>query len=112
MAEHAGYARLENWQRWCLRGYAKDILRHYYPQRAAVCGNYLPEAGDVWEDDDILPVDDKDAEIVEKIIIAMPVQIKKAILCFYLHHPRFIGIPDETLKDLVRQGAARLVDKI
>lgn len=106
----AGIDRLENWSRWCNRGEITEIMRHFYPRRAAVCGNYLSEAGDVWDEGQQLPIDAKDAVVVERLVIAMPIQLKKAVMYFYLHRPKFIGVPDRVLHEWVDQAARRITD--
>lgn len=35
-----GMERLENWAVWAGKGECAMVLRHFYPRRAAVCGNY------------------------------------------------------------------------
>lgn len=103
-----GLLRLDNWSRWNRRGEIAEIRRHYYPGKAAVCGNYLPEAGEVWAEEIPIPVDIRDAELVEKLVLALPIQLKKAVTHYYFGRPSTIGISNHTLREWLDQ-AARLI---
>lgn len=106
-----GILRLENWSRWCNRGEISEIMVHFYPRKAAICGEYRPESGDIWGNEPVeMPVDEKDAIEVERLVLAMPIQLKKAVMCFYLARPRFIGVPEKVLREWVDQAARRLSD--
>lgn len=97
-----GMDRFYNWFRWSNGGSTALVLQHYYPQRAAVAGNYIPEAGDVWEEDPYIPIDQKDAQIVEKFIVSLPSHMVKAIKALYIHK-------DNSMKYLVEQAARELM---
>lgn len=105
-----GLDRLDNWARWGRRGEMAEVRNHYYPGKAAICGDYLPEAGDVWIEmhEIAIPVDQKDAELVEKLVLALPIQLKKAVTCWYLGRPAVMGISNHTLREWLEQAARRI----
>ena len=67
-----GLLRFENWQRWALGGEKAIIMAHYYPPRAAMAGQHV--SSEVWDDDidALMPIDEKDAQLVERLILALP----------------------------------------
>ena len=105
-----GMARLDNWARWGRRGEIAEICSHFYPRKAAICGEYLPEAGDIWDGSEAnVPVDEKDAIVVERLVLAMPTPLRKAVTHWYFGRPRIIGVSRYTLQDWLDQAARRLV---
>lgn len=87
------------------------ILRaQYYSPKAAVCGNYLADAGEVWADDVPMPVDERDAIIVERLVLALPIQLKKAVTHYFFGRPRTIGISEYTLREWVDQAARKITN--
>lgn len=106
----AGLDRLENWWRWSRRGEAAALRYHFYPAKAAVCGDCVRDSGDVWADsnDECVPVDEADAEVVEKQVLALPIQLRKAVTCWYLGRPRTMGISEDVLREWVEQAARRI----
>ncbi len=104
-----GMARLDNWARWGRRGEIAEICSHFYPRKAAICGEYLPEAGDTWDGSEAdFPVDEKDAVLVERLVLAMPIQLRKAVTHWYFGRPRIIGISRYILQEWLDQAARRL----
>ena len=104
-----GMARLDNWARWGRRGEIAAISSHFYAPKAAVCGNYLPDAGDVWNDGKVdVPVDEADAVIVERLVIALPMQMRLAVTHWYFGRPATLGISRYTLREWVEQAARKL----
>lgn len=105
----AGLDRLDNWARWGRRGEAAALSYQYFPHKAAVCGGYVAESGDVWADsEDCIPVDEVDAQLVEQLVLALPIQLRKAVTCRYLGRPRTMGISEDVLREWVEQAARRL----
>lgn len=78
------------------------IMRHYYPRMAAVAGQYVPDAGEVWDDDPYIPIDHADAELVEKFIISLPSRMIKAIKNMFIHN-------DISQRHIVEHAARELV---
>ena len=99
-----GMRRFYNWSRWANGGECAMVLQHYYPQRAAVAGQYIPEAGDVWEEEPYIPVDVKDAQNVERFIVSLPSHMVKAIKAMYIHR-------DNSMRVLVEYAARELMAK-
>lgn len=97
-----GMQRFYNWSRWA-NGCAL-VMQHYYPQRAAVSGQYIPEAGDVWEEEPYVPIDQKDAQIVETFIVSLPSHMVSAIKAMFIHR-------DNSMKVLVEYAARELMAK-
>lgn len=97
-----GMQRFYNWSRWA--NGTSQVMQHYYPQRAAVSGQYIPEAGDVWEDDPYIPVDHTDAEKVERFIVSLPSHMIHAIKAMYIHR-------DGSMRSIVEQAARELMAK-
>ncbi len=104
-----GLMRLENWRRWAYGGEVAEILRHYYPRRAAVAGQYV--SSEVWDDDAHIPVDERDAELVERLIRNLPTHIRNAVRYRYTGRPRMIGTPDAWINDWVNQAAREIMAK-
>ena len=99
-----GMQRFYNWSRWANGGECAMVLQHYYPQRAAVAGQYMPELGEVWDDEPHIPVDQKDAEQVEKFIVSLPSHLVKAIKAMFMHR-------DNSMRVLVEYAARELMAK-
>lgn len=106
-----GMARLDNWYLWSRRGEMSEIFRHFYPMRAAVCGEFLPESGEVWTDEAEIVVDILDAELVEKLVLLLPIQLKKAVTHYYFGRPQTIGISNYTLREWLDQAAKYIANK-
>ena len=107
-----GMMRLENWQRWCCGGELAIILQHYYPRRAAVAGQYMAEAGEVWNDEpDCMPVDERDAELVERLVCQLPVHLRNAVRFKFTGRPRMMGTPESWLEEWVHQAAREIMAK-
>jgi hypothetical protein len=105
-----GMARFYNWMRWACGGECRMIMKHYYPERAAVAGNYLPEAGEVWNDETPIPIDVKDALEVERLITReLPIHLSKAVRFYFVGRPQIINIPDKVIKDWVYQAARQIM---
>lgn len=105
-----GLLRFENWKRWAIGGECAMILQHYYPAKAAVCGMHV--SSEVWDDDDAqMPVDVRDAELIERMIKALPMHLCKAVRHHYTGRPRVIGIPEKVLTDWVEQAAREIMAK-
>lgn len=105
-----GLSRLENWVLWSKRGEVAIVMSHYYPRRAAVCGNHIPDAGDVWESDAPVPVDEKDAVEVERLVLALPRHDRNIIMHFYFGRPKHMGISEDVLRIWLESAARKLVD--
>lgn len=103
-----GLDRLSNWARWSKRGEMAILRAQYYSPKAAVCGNYMADAGEVWADDVPMPVDERDAIIVERLVLALPIQLKKAVTHYFFGRPRTIGISEYTLREWVEQAARKI----
>ncbi len=104
-----GMARLDNWARWGRRGEMAEICSHFFPRKAAICGEYLPESGDIWDGAEAeFTVDEKDAVLVERLVLVMPVQLRNAVTHWYFGRPRTIGISCYTLQEWMCQAARRL----
>lgn len=95
-----GMQRFYNWSRWA-DGSAM-ILQHYYPQKAAVCGEYV--TCDIWEPETNIPIDQKDAEQVEKFIVSLPTHMVSAIKAMFIHR-------DSSMRVLVEYAARELMAK-
>jgi hypothetical protein len=105
-----GLMRLDNWARWCCGGELAIIMRHYYPRRAAVAGQHV--SSEVWDDDTApMPIDERDAELVEKLIRSMPVNLRNAVRNRYTGRPRIIGTPDSWLDQWVEHAAREIMAK-
>lgn len=107
-----GLMRFENWRRWACGGEYALIRELWYPSKAAVGGQYVAEAGDIWNNDEpTMPVDERDAELVERMIKALPVHLCKAVRFKYTGRPRHIGIPEYVLDGWVEQAAREIMAK-
>lgn len=105
-----GLLRLENWARWARGGECAEILRHYYPRCAAVAGQY--KSSDVWDDDPPqLPVDEIDAQLIERIIRGFPMHLRNAVRYRFIGRPRMVGTPDSWINDWVNQAAREIMAK-
>ena len=98
--------RLLNWARWC-RGWVGPPRQ---TQAASAEGNYIPEAGEVWERDEIeIESDELDAELVEKCIGELGPWSRK-VLRF-----RYVDFPDHqtyTIAQRLRISTDRLEDEL
>lgn len=109
-----GKERLENWAAWAKR----DDHRLGYPQAAPYARLYMAEAGDVWDGEPMdYPIDDIDAQRVEDIVRCMPIEVNRAVRCFYLHRMglKKIATYDSTTADAVRarlDSAANMVGRM
>jgi hypothetical protein len=106
-----GLARFENWRRWASKGKYAMLRELWYPPRAAVVGQHLAEAGEVWGDDyDVgLPIDEIDAELVGRLIKSLPAHMCNAVRFKYTERPQHIGIPDSVIDCLVEQAARAIM---
>lgn len=87
------------------------IMSLYYPAKSAVVGNYSPELGEVWDDEIQMPVDERDAELVERLLRGLPSHLCKAVRYKYTGRPRHIGIPESVLSAWVEQAAREIMVK-
>lgn len=98
--------RLLNWARWC-RGWVGPPRQ---TQAASAEGNYIPEAGEVWERDEIeIEINELDAELVEKCIGELGPWSRK-VLRF-----RYVDFPDHqtyTIAQRLRISTDRLEDEL
>jgi len=86
--------RLLNWARWC-RGWTGPPRQ---TQAASAEGNYIPEAGEVWERDEVeIEIDELDAEKVEKAITRLGPWARK-ILRF-----RYVDFPDHAAYSIAQR---------
>lgn len=91
-----------------LGGEAAMILSHHYERYAAVCGQHI--SSEVWDEETRVPVDQKDAAIVEVFVVkTLPAHLSKAVRYYYLGRPRIIGIQDRVIKEWVHQAARELM---
>lgn len=106
-----GLLRFENWQRWAIGGERAIILSHYYPPKAAMAGQHV--SSEVWDDglETLMPVDERDAQIVEKLIIALPCHMCKAVRYHYTGRPKHIGIPRNVIEEWINQAARTIMSK-
>ena len=80
-----GKERLENWAAWAKR----DDPRLDFPKRSAFAREYQPEAGDVWDGEQMdYPIDDLDAKLVEEMVVCLPIELNRTVRCFYLYRMR------------------------
>ena len=85
------------------------IMEHYYPPVAAVAGQFRPEAGEIWEDEPPIPVDESDARLVEAFIRdRLPVHLRNAVRCRFIGRPRIIGTHQSIIDEWVSQAARML----
>ena len=103
-----GLERLENWARWACGGETAMILSHFYPPKAAVCGEYRRRSGD--GDDESLdpidpPVDESDAVRVEESIRRLPNHLRNAVRFYYTGRPHISGLHRTTLREWVEHAA-------
>ena len=107
-----GQQRLENWANWSLSGNA----RTGYPKASAFARMYRPDAGDTWEgiepDETRAPIDDADAERVERFVRRLPLANRQCVLAFYIAreavvtaHKRF-GLSRQRFYALLDEAAA------
>lgn len=107
-----GLMRFENWRRWACGGEYVILRELWYPAKAAVVGNYLAEAGEVWgTDEQVVPIDERDAEAVERLIKALPAHLCKAVRFKYTGRPRHIGVPERVIDGWVEQAAREIMAK-
>ncbi len=86
------------------------ILQHYYPRRAAVAGQHV--SSEVWDDEPCcMPVDERDAEIVERMVRALPMHLRNAVRFTYTGRPRMVGTPETWIKEWVEQAAREIMAK-
>ena len=105
-----GLLRFENWKRWACGGECAMILQLYYPSKAAVAGQHV--SSEVWDDDDVpMPVDVRDAELVERMLRHLPIHLCKAVRYKYTGRPKHIGIPESVLTQWVEQAAREIMVK-
>ena len=72
-------SRLNNWARW---GRPQTQYRRTY----SLEGRYIPEAGDVFEEKKaVIPIDMRDAVILEKIIVQLPTKHRKVIVYSWVY---------------------------
>jgi len=85
------------------------ILQHYYPRRAAVTGQYL--SNEIWDEADAVspPIDQRDAEIVERLILQLPRNICNAVRYTYIGRPRMMGTPDACIRQWVEHAAREIM---
>ncbi len=109
-----GMDRLRNWARWAVGGSIRMVMKHYYPSKAMVCGEYKRTSDEGDYDDPITPIDEIDAGIVEHEIRMMPAHLCHAIRYHFTGRVpvnciiRFERIPHDQLIGLVEQAARRL----
>jgi hypothetical protein len=105
-----GLQRLDNWARWACGGECAMILQLWYPKRAAVAGQHL--SSEVWDDEPArMPVNVKDAEIVEKLIIGLVPYLRNAVRHTYTGRPRMINTHDKIIREWVEQAAREIMIK-
>lgn len=105
-----GMQRFENWRRYMLGGEAAMILSHHYERYAAVCGQHI--SSEVWEVETRIPVDPKDAEVVERYIVkSLPLHLSRAVRNYYIGRPKIVGIPGKVLREWVEAAARELMCK-
>jgi hypothetical protein len=104
-----GLMRFENWQRWACGGEQSIIMAHYYPPRAAMAGQHV--SSEVWDDDidALMPIDECDAQIVEKMIVNLPCHLCHAVRFKYTGRPRHIGMPWHVINEWVNQAAREIM---
>ena len=111
-----GMKRLQNWARWSNHGVYKMILKHAYPTRAAVCGEYSRHNPEYQPDHPKVPIDVLDAERVERALLRMPAQNRHAVVYMYTGKVpaccvyKLASMPGEQITWLVRQSARLLSD--
>jgi len=105
----AGLIRLDNWQRWARGGEIAIIMAHYYPPTAAMAGQHV--SSEVWDDDleASMPVDVRDAETVERLILLLPCRMCLAVRHKYTGRPKHIGMSRHLVDDLVKQAAREIM---
>ena len=106
-----GLARLENWATWARKGEVAMVMRHYYPRRAAVSGNYKAPPGINDETDDYIrdEIDEEDAAAVDKALCRLADHLRNAVRNRYFGRPKFINLDQETLDNWVCQAARELM---
>ena len=106
-----GLLRFENWQRWAIGGERAIIMSHYYPPKAAMAGMHI--SSEVFDDDtDVqIPIDERDAQIVEKLIISLPCHMCKAVRYHYTGRPKHIGMPRSVIEEWINQAAREIMHK-
>lgn len=105
-----GIERLENWAAWAGKGECAMVLRHFYPRRAAVCGNY--KSSEIHDDpDDLIRTepDEEDALAVDKALCRLADHLRNAVRNRYFGRPKFINLDQETLDNWVCQAARELM---
>ena len=107
-----GLERLDNWGNYGRRGEFAEIRKLYFAPKAAVCGDYLPPAGEVWEDqnDRHVVIDVIDAEKTEKQIINLPDHLKHAVTFKYFGRPKLSGISGHQIQEWIDQAARRIME--
>lgn len=107
-----GMERLENWAVWAGKGECAMVLRHFYPRRAAVCGNY--KSTETYDDPDDLikiEIDEADALAVDKALCRLADHLRNAVKNRYFGRPKFINLDKETLDNWVCQAARELMSR-
>jgi hypothetical protein len=105
-----GLARFENWQRWACGGEVAIIMAHYYPPKSAMAGQHV--SSEVWDEEDKpMPIDERDAQIVERMIVRLPCHLCNAVRYRYVGRPRIIGVPRQVIDNLVEQAAREIMAK-
>lgn len=105
-----GLGRLNNWAAWATKGECAMVLRHFYPQRAAACGNYT--STEIYDDPDDLiriEINETDALAVDKALCRLADHLRNAVKNRYFGRPKFINLDKETLDNWVCQAARELM---
>ena len=107
-----GMDRLENWARWACGGEIAIIMSHYYRGRAAVCGEYSRRSDDGDDEEAApevpIPIDAKDAILVESAIRSLPAHLFKAVRFWFVGRPRIEGVPRRVIRGWVEQAAREI----
>jgi hypothetical protein len=81
MSYELGRERAENWQRWALN----DDAKLGYPKVCAWAKQYQPEAGDIWDGERLVLIDERQALETDERIRALPIELNRVVRGRYLH---------------------------
>lgn len=108
-----GLEMLENWSRWAVGGEHAIIMAHYYNRKSAVCGDYKRRSDDPDADDTVvevpIPVDEKEAVIVEDALKQLAPHLFKAVRYWYTGRPRIDRVSENVLRGWVEHAAREIV---
>jgi hypothetical protein len=101
-----GLMRLENWARWVCTGEVSMILRHYYPSSAALGVRFV--STQIWDyEAAAVPIDERDAELVDELIGTLPDAMREAVRYRYIGRAKR-SLPESLVGALVREAACRI----